>query len=286
MPIAVGPASAGDVDAAARPAPALPAQRGAPRHPLPALPHRPLTASPAPGGRVSCASRRPPTRRHRSPHREVTDMKARLVALIAAPVALAVPASAGAAGIAVSSACPVAGAKVGLSGSGFTPGATVAVRRRRVGQHRRGRGRQHRRDVHGRARHDGLAAGVPGHRHRRREPRGRRGGAVPRDPRLAAHERAARRRAARQDDLGLRRLPRRDRDLRPLPLRRPDGEELPLREAGRPVRDADRPRPPRAGARPRCCTRGTWTLQLDQRRHYRTSGPKRVIPFRMFRTLL
>ena len=57
--------------------------------------------------------------------REVTDMKARLVALIAAPVALAVPATAGAAGIAVSSACPVSGAKVALSGSGFTPGATV-----------------------------------------------------------------------------------------------------------------------------------------------------------------
>ena len=31
---------------------------------------------------------------------------------------------------------------------------------------------------------------------------------------------------------------------------------------------------------------GTWTLQLDQRRHFRTTGPKRVIPFRLFRTLL
>ena len=31
---------------------------------------------------------------------------------------------------------------------------------------------------------------------------------------------------------------------------------------------------------------GTWTLQLDQRRHFRTTGPKRVIPFRVFRTLL
>src|SRR3954471_20655906 len=32
--------------------------------------------------------------------------------------------------------------------------------------------------------------------------------------------------------------------------------------------------------------RGTWTLQLDQRRHYRRSGARRVIPFRIIRTLL
>jgi hypothetical protein len=32
--------------------------------------------------------------------------------------------------------------------------------------------------------------------------------------------------------------------------------------------------------------RGTWTLQLDQRRHYRRSGARRVIRFRIFRTLL
>jgi len=32
--------------------------------------------------------------------------------------------------------------------------------------------------------------------------------------------------------------------------------------------------------------RGTWTLQLDQRRHYRRSGPRRVIRFRIIRTLL
>jgi len=31
---------------------------------------------------------------------------------------------------------------------------------------------------------------------------------------------------------------------------------------------------------------GTWTLQLDQRRHFRTTGPKRVIPFRVFRAPL
>jgi hypothetical protein len=31
---------------------------------------------------------------------------------------------------------------------------------------------------------------------------------------------------------------------------------------------------------------GTWTLQLDQRRHYRRSGARRVIPFRIVRTLL
>jgi hypothetical protein len=31
---------------------------------------------------------------------------------------------------------------------------------------------------------------------------------------------------------------------------------------------------------------GTWTLQLDQRRHYRGSGARRVIRFRIFRTLL
>jgi len=31
---------------------------------------------------------------------------------------------------------------------------------------------------------------------------------------------------------------------------------------------------------------GTWTLQLDQRRHYRRSGARRVITFRLFRTLL
>jgi hypothetical protein len=31
---------------------------------------------------------------------------------------------------------------------------------------------------------------------------------------------------------------------------------------------------------------GTWTLQLDQRRHYRRSGARRVIRFRIFRTLL
>ena len=31
---------------------------------------------------------------------------------------------------------------------------------------------------------------------------------------------------------------------------------------------------------------GTWTLQLDQRRHYRASGARRVIRFRLFRTLL
>jgi hypothetical protein len=32
--------------------------------------------------------------------------------------------------------------------------------------------------------------------------------------------------------------------------------------------------------------RGTWTLQLDQRRHYRRSGARRVIQFRIVRTLL
>jgi hypothetical protein len=32
--------------------------------------------------------------------------------------------------------------------------------------------------------------------------------------------------------------------------------------------------------------RGTWTLQLDQRRHYRRSGTRRVIRFRIVRTLL
>jgi hypothetical protein len=32
--------------------------------------------------------------------------------------------------------------------------------------------------------------------------------------------------------------------------------------------------------------RGTWTLQLDQRRHYRRSGARRVIRFRIIRTLL
>jgi hypothetical protein len=31
---------------------------------------------------------------------------------------------------------------------------------------------------------------------------------------------------------------------------------------------------------------GTWTLQLDQRRHYRRSGPRRVVRFRIIRTLL
>jgi hypothetical protein len=31
---------------------------------------------------------------------------------------------------------------------------------------------------------------------------------------------------------------------------------------------------------------GTWTLQLDQRRHYRRSGARRVIRFRIIRTLL
>ena len=31
---------------------------------------------------------------------------------------------------------------------------------------------------------------------------------------------------------------------------------------------------------------GTWTLQLDQRRHYQRSGARRVIRFRLFRTLL
>jgi hypothetical protein len=32
--------------------------------------------------------------------------------------------------------------------------------------------------------------------------------------------------------------------------------------------------------------RGTWTLQLDQRQHYRRSGARRVIRFRIIRTLL
>ena len=31
---------------------------------------------------------------------------------------------------------------------------------------------------------------------------------------------------------------------------------------------------------------GTWTLQLDQRRHYQRSGARRVIRFRLFRTVL
>ena len=31
---------------------------------------------------------------------------------------------------------------------------------------------------------------------------------------------------------------------------------------------------------------GTWTLQLDQRQHYRRSGARRVITFRLFRALL
>jgi hypothetical protein len=32
--------------------------------------------------------------------------------------------------------------------------------------------------------------------------------------------------------------------------------------------------------------RGTWTLQLDQRQHYRRSGARRVVQFRIVRTLL
>jgi hypothetical protein len=43
------------------------------------------------------------------------------------------------------------------------------------------------------------------------------------------------------------------------------------------------PRMPIAASRIRS---GTWTLQIDQRRHYRRTGARRVIRFRVFRTLL
>jgi len=40
------------------------------------------------------------------------------------------------------------------------------------------------------------------------------------------------------------------------------------------------------GTGPRRLHSGTWTLQLDQRRHARRSGARRAIRFRLFRTIL
>jgi hypothetical protein len=217
--------------------------------------------------------------------REVTDMKARLVALIAAPVALAVPASAGAAGIAVSSACPVSGAKVALSGSGFTPGATV-----RFGD-----------DVSGRTVADAagnIAASFTAAHVTTVSPRAFRVTATDgANPAIAA---AAQFRVIR------------DSLLTNAPLGgAPRGKTtwvfvgFPARTAiyghyrfrGRTVKNYrfGTPTGPcgtltvrarRVPVSPALLHSGTWTLQLDQRRQFRTTGPKRVIPFRVFRTPL
>ena len=211
-------------------------------------------------------------------------MKVRLTATIAvaAIAVVAVPASARAARLAVSNACPVSGTKVGLAGSGFTPGATV-----RFGE-----------DVSGRAVADAAgnihatftAAHVAT--------------LSPRRLRVTAHEAAHPRIAA-----GARFRVIRDVLLTNAPLQgAPRGKTtwvfvgFPARSPiyghyryrGRTVKNYrfGKPTGPcgtltvRARRVPVPASRlhaGRWTIQLDQRRRYRTRGPKRIIPFRVFR---
>jgi hypothetical protein len=212
-------------------------------------------------------------------------MKAWLAAALIAASAVVLPASAEAAAIAVSNACPVSGAKFAVSGSGFTPGATV-----RFGD-----------DVSGSTVADAagnIAATFTAARVRTVSPRAFRITATDgANPAIAA---AARFRVIR------------DSLLTNAPLGgAPRGKTTWVfvgfaagtaiyghyRFGGRTMKDYrfGTPTGPcgtltvRARRVPVPAARlhsGTWTLQLDQRPHFRTTGPKRVIPFRLFRAPL
>ena len=215
-------------------------------------------------------------------------MKVRLAATIAAAAVVAAvdaPASADAATLALSSPCPVSGAKVTLTGSGFTPGATV-----RFGQ-----------DVAGRTVADaaGKIAGTFTAAHVAT--------LSPRTFRVTAREPAHRSVAAARRFRVIRDLLLTNAPLQGAPRGKTTWVFVGFRPGtaiyghyryrGRTVKNYrfGRPAGPcgtltvRARRVPVAAGRlhaGTWTVQLDQRRHVRTRGPKRVIPFRVFRRTL
>jgi hypothetical protein len=214
-------------------------------------------------------------------------MKVQPAAAIAASAIaiVAAPASADAASVALSNPCPVSGAKLRLTGSGFTPRATV-----RFGD-----------DVSG-----GTVADAAGNI-----------AATFTAPHVATLSPGAFRVTAREPAHPSVAAARRFRVIRDLlltnaPLRgAPRGKTTWVfvgfpgttaiyghyRHGGRTVKNYrfGRPAGPcgmltvRARRVPVPASRlhpGAWTVQLDQRRHFRASGPKRVIPFRVFRRAL
>jgi hypothetical protein len=211
-------------------------------------------------------------------------MKVRLTATIGAAVVavVAAPASAHAARIALSNACPVSGAKVALAGSGFTPGATV-----RFGADVSGRTVA---DAAGNIRATFTAAHVATISPRRLRVTARDSA----HPRIAAGARFRVIRDVLLTNAPLQGAPRGKTTwiFVGFPARRPIYGHY--RYRGRTVKNYRFGRPHgacgtltvRARRVPVPASRlhaGRWTIQLDQRRHFRTTGPKRIIPFRVFR---
>ena len=210
-------------------------------------------------------------------------MKVRSAAVLAAAaIALAAPAAAQAATITVSGTCFVSSRQIAITGAGFTAGAQVTISGGVFGSALA--------DAAGNISTTVSAPAVTtiaprqvaitasdGDELGRRDGRGH--------PRRARHERAAQRPPAAEDDVALLGFPSgtaiyghyrwHGRTIKNYRFGKPTGPcgTLTVRARRIPVASSS-------------LHAGTWTLQLDQRQHYRRSGARRVITFRLFRTLL
>ena len=212
-------------------------------------------------------------------------MKLRMAAALVAAGALAVPAAADASGIAVQGACFVTGAPVSVTGFGFTPGAPVSI--------------------------GGGAFGSTV-----ADPSGNIAATVsapvvstvaPRTISISATDGANPANVAGARFPVIRRIFNTNAPLNGRPRQKttwhfagfPAGTAIygHYRFGGRTMKNYrfGKPTGPcgtltvRARRMPLPASRilrGTWTLQLDQRRHYRRSGARRVIRFTIIRTLL
>ncbi|MEA2381632.1 MAG: hypothetical protein QOH72_1603 [Solirubrobacteraceae bacterium] len=212
-------------------------------------------------------------------------MKLRIAAALGAAGALAVPSAADASGIAVQGACFVTGAPVSITGFGFSPGATVSLGGGAFGSTVA--------DPSG-----NIAATVPAPVVRT---------VAPRTISISATDGANRANVAGATFPVIRRTFNTNAPLNGSPRQKTSwhfagfpagtaiyghyrfhGRTMKNYRFGTPtgpcgtltVRARRMPLPPSR------IRRGTWTLQLDQRRHYRGSGARRVIQFRIIRTLL
>jgi len=218
-------------------------------------------------------------------HREVTNMKVRSAAVLALSAALAAPAAADASGIAVQGTCFVSGSRIPLTGFGFTAGAPVSISGGAFGSTVA--------DASGNIAASVSAPVVSTIAPKRvaitvtdsANPANRTGAFVPviRDVLISNAPLSGR--------------PRQKTTWRFAGF--PSGTAVygHYRYQGRTIKNYrfGKPTGPcgtlsvRARRVPVASSRlhsGTWTLQLDQRRHYRRSGARRVIRFRLFRTLL
>jgi hypothetical protein len=212
-------------------------------------------------------------------------MRIRFAAALAAAGALAVPAAADAAGIAVQGACFATGTPVSITGFGFTPGASVSIGGGAFGSTVA--------DASGNIAATVSAPVVTT--------------VAPRTISISATDGANPANVAGATFPVIRRVFNTNAPLNGRPRQKttwrfagfPPGTAIygHYRFHGRTMKNYrfGRPTGPcgtlsvRARRMPMPASRirrGTWTLQLDQRRHYRRSGARRVIRFRIIRTLL